>query len=105
MHAVMATTKKGAKGAPKVKAARADGRPKSKLTIAAEEAALGAKRKLLLDTLTACDWNLSRVCETLEMGSVSQVIRSIRETGLEPQYEAAKKRGDIKPGPRARSES
>jgi transcriptional regulator with GAF, ATPase, and Fis domain len=77
---------------------RADGRVKSKLTLAREAAALAAGRELLLATLEACGWRLTEAARTLEVASVSQVIRAIREHGLEGEYEAARVRGDIRPG-------
>lgn len=84
-----------------VKPTRADGRPKSLLTLAAEAAALDARRELLMKTLDACGWNLSKTAEELKMPGASQVIRAIRDAGLEPEYEAAKARGDVRPGARA----
>lgn len=79
---------------------RADGRVKSKLTLAREAAALAAGRELLLATLEACGWRLTLAAQSLGLAGVSQVIRAIREHGLEGEYEAARVRGDIRPGPR-----
>lgn len=104
----MAQSKKPASAGPRTKSkvptpapTRADGRPKSKLTLAGEAGALAAKRELLLKTLVACGWNLSRTAEELEMPGASQVIRAIRDVGLDAEYEAARKRGDISHGTRS----
>lgn len=86
--------------APAPAPARADGRVKSRLTLAREAGAIEAGRALLLETLTAQGWNLSATAEALGVGTAGAVIRAIREHGLEPEYEAARRRGDIKPGPR-----
>jgi hypothetical protein len=84
--------KKPAAKAPTPKPTRADGRRKSLLSLAGEEASLRAKRELLLKTLDGCGWNLSAAADALKMPGASQVIRSIRETGLDSEYEAAKQR-------------
>lgn len=81
---------------------RADGRVKSRLTLAREAAALAAGRELLLATLEACGWSLTRTAEALELGNVSAVLRAIRDHGLMEEHEAARVRGDIRPGPRPR---
>lgn len=89
----VATPKKPAAKKPPVPTpspARADGRQKSLLTLAGEQAALEAKRLLLQETLRSHDWNLSHTAEVLRMGSASQVLRAIRETGLEEEYRAAR---------------
>lgn len=86
--------------APAPAPARADGRVKSRLTLAREAAAIAAGRALLLDTLTAEGWSLTATAAALGLAGVSQVIRAIREHGLESEYEAARRRGDIRPGPR-----
>ena len=86
--------------APQPDPTRADGRVKSKLTLAREAAALAAGRALLLATLKAEGWNLTATAEVLGMGNASAVLRAIREHGLETEHEAARVRGDIRPGPR-----
>lgn len=86
--------------APTPPPTRADGRPKSKLTLARERGALEAGRAVLLDALTANDWNLTETARALDVASVSQIIRAIREHGLEAEYKAARASGKIAPGPR-----
>lgn len=75
---------------PQPPAARADGRPKSKLTLAAERAALEAKRALLLETLKEQGWNLTTVARALEMAGASDVLRAIKAVGLAEEYERHK---------------
>jgi hypothetical protein len=79
---------------PKVSPARADGRLKSKLTMAREEASRLAGRTLLLATCEALKWNLTRVAETLAMATPSDVIRALKELAPE-EYDAARERGDV----------
>lgn len=86
--------------APQPDPTRADGRVKSKLTLAREAAALAAGRELLLATLEECGWRLTEAARSLGLAGVSQVIRAIREHGLAGEYESARVRGDIRPGPR-----
>jgi len=76
------------------------GRKKSRLTLAAEEAARLAKRNLLAETIAALGWNLSAIARHLEMAGASDVIRALKEAGLEAEYLAAKARGDIVQGRR-----
>lgn len=94
------TSKRTKPSAPQPDPTRADGRVKSRLTLAREAAALAAGRALLLATLKAEGWNLTATAETLGMGNASAVLRAIREHGLEAEHEAARVRGDIRPGPR-----
>lgn len=99
----MATPRKTAKSPAKGKApspdpARADGRVKSALTLAREAAALEAGRALLLKTLKANDWHLSATAEELGMTGAGQVIRAIRDHGLDAEYDAAKAAGKISQG-------
>ena len=77
-----------------------EGRRKSLLTQAGEEASRLARRQLLLGTLTACGWNLSKTAEALQMTATPDVIRAIRELDLDKEYEAAKERGDVVRGRR-----
>jgi hypothetical protein len=88
----MATTKAASKRQAAGKVAA--GRKRSKLTLAREEAARLAGRTLLLGTCEALKWNLTRVAETLDMATPSDVIRSLKELAPE-EYEAAQKRGDV----------
>jgi transcriptional regulator with GAF, ATPase, and Fis domain len=74
-------------------------RKKSKLSQRGDEAKRKAMREYLLESLQANDWNLSQTARSLEMGDgATPVITAIRNLGLEKQYEAARKRGDIAPG-------
>ncbi len=84
---------------PAVKQTRADGRVKSKLTIAAEEAALAAKRGLLLSTLNANNWNFARTAEALDLPGTPGVIRALKESAPD-EYERARKDGRVAPGKR-----
>lgn len=65
-----------------------------------EAAKRDAQRSALLKELKAQGWNLSAVARELGMGDASTVIRAIRKVGLESEYEAARKRGDVRPGAR-----
>lgn len=82
---------------PAVEPTRADGRAKSALTLAGEQAARDAKRALLLKALKDNGWNLTRTAESLNMGSTGNVARALQELAPD-EYEAAKKRGDIAMG-------
>lgn len=98
----MATTKKNTRPrgkAPTPKPTRADGRPKSKLTLAGEEGALRAKRELLLSTLAANSWNLSATARDLDMLTAGAVIRALNELAPD-EYERAKQDGRVAPGKR-----
>lgn len=75
-------------------------RKKSKLTQIGEE----AQRKALLAELRRQSWNLSATAEALELGGAGNVIRAIKALDLVEQYEAARNRGDVKPGSRAVSD-
>lgn len=84
--------------APKKKPpAKSTGRKKSKLTLAGE----AAQRGVLLGALKEHRWNLSHVAEALEMGNASAVLRSIKQLDLTEEYEAARDRGDVRPGARS----
>lgn len=69
-------------------------RKKSLLTLAGE----AAQRGLLLQKLKDCGWNLTRTAEALEMAGAGDVNRAIKLLGLDEEYEAAKGRGEAKPG-------
>ena len=64
-----------------------------------------AQRAALLDELKAQDWNLSAVARSLGMGDASTVIRAIRKLGLDDEYNAARGRRDVRPGPRQAPET
>lgn len=95
--APMASPKKSTKKPTTKAASKPEGRKKSKLTLAGEEAATLAKRTLLLTTLAACRWNLSRTAEVLDLATGADVIRALKELAPE-EYDAAKARGDVSQG-------
>jgi transcriptional regulator with GAF, ATPase, and Fis domain len=74
--------------APRVKAARADGRAKSALTIAGDQAKLDAERALLASTLDAHGWNLTHTAKALRLNDPSSVLRAIERCGLKAAYAA-----------------
>lgn len=94
-------TKKPAKS-PK-KPAKPEERKKSLFTRVGEEAKAKAQRELLLKTLKAHDWNLTRTGEALEMGTGAgagtAVIRALKELAPE-EYKRAKADGSISPANR-----
>ena len=67
-----------------------EGRRKSLLSQAGDEAKHATERALLLKTLKAKGWNLTHTAEALEMPGPSQVLRSIKDLGLSDDYAAAK---------------
>lgn len=71
-----------------------EGRRKSKLTQAGEEASRLARRTLLLTTCETVKWNLTRAAEALVLATPSDVIRALKDLAPE-EYEAARERGDI----------
>lgn len=73
-------------------------RKTSRLTQVAEDAARAAKRALLAETLLAQSWNLSATARELGLSSPSDVIRAIRDVGLESEYEKARESGLVKAG-------
>lgn len=102
MQTEMATTKSTRKPArsggraPEPKATRGEGRRKSLLMLAAEEAA----RALLLKTLRAQDWNLTATAQELNLTGPSNVLHAIRRYDLTEEYEKARDAGKISPGNR-----
>lgn len=80
---------------PKKAPKETEGRKKSKLTIASEDAARG----LLLKTLKENDWRVNDTARSLDMAPPT-VLRSIKALGLSEEYEAARVRGNVKPGPK-----
>lgn len=63
----------------------------NKLTAAAN----AAKKKLLLETLEKCDWNLTRTAIELGLGSPSNVARTMKDLGLSRELEKARKDGRV----------
>lgn len=84
-----APTKRTAKAAaaPRVPTARADGRPKSALSIAGDQAKLEAETALLRATLEAHGWNATKAGLALGIRSVPTVLRQIERCGLRAEYE------------------
>lgn len=77
----------------------AEGRKKSKLTSAGEEASQLARRTLLLTTCQTLGWDLAKVATALDLTTGADVIRALKE--LAPgEYEAARAAGDIRRGRR-----
>lgn len=60
-----------------------------------------AMRKVLLKTLKDNGWSLLKTAQEFGMYSSTVVIRAIHQLGLTEEYERAKERGDVRPGPRA----
>lgn len=87
---------KPAKGATKTPEKAAEGRRKSLLVQAGEE----TMRALLLKTLKANGWSVTATSDALEMGGSANVLRAIRTLGLDEEYDAARERGDVRPGPK-----
>ena len=85
MLSTVTTAKKSAK-----KKAKPEGRKKSKLTAAGDAAKLEAEKALLLKTLKANAWNLTRTAEALEMGQPSAVIAALDRYDLRAEYERAR---------------
>jgi hypothetical protein len=67
------------------------------------EAAARAQRALLLKSLKASHWSLTATAESLRLHGPSAVIRYIKSLDLTDEYEAAKAKGEVKPGPRGDS--
>jgi len=63
-----------------------EGRKKSKLTLIGDE----SMRLALLEACVANDWNLTKVAAEFDMAAAGNVLRSIRQFGLEKQYKAAR---------------
>lgn len=85
-----------AKKKPSTKPAKPVGRKKSKLTKIGEE----AMRAALLKALKQNGWSITRTAEALEMAGSANVLRSIKLLGLDDEYEQARIRGDVRPGPK-----
>lgn len=68
---------------------------RSKLSEAGDAARRAAMRSLLIEALTACDWNLSDTATRLGMSSGADVSRAIADLDLEPLAELARAAGKI----------
>lgn len=87
-----ATKTRGRKpSTPKVATARADGRPKSALTIAGEQAKLDAERTTLRAALVAAGWVASKAGAdpTVGVSDPKSMSRLIDRLGLRAEYDAA----------------
>ncbi len=62
------------------------------------EAAFVAQRKVLLDALTKARWSLAEAASALRLHGTPAVIKYIHSLELEQEYEAAKARGEVRPG-------
>ena len=84
-----AATKRGAAkpAAPRVPTARADGRPKSALSLAGDQAKLDAERALLRATLEAHGWNATHAGRALGIDHVQTVLRQIERLGLRAEFD------------------
>ncbi len=82
-------TKTRASKAPRVSDARADGRPKSALTIAGEQAKLDAEREVLRTALIAAGWVASKAGAdpTVGIPHASTLSREIDRLGLREEYD------------------
>lgn len=90
-----APTKRTAKAAaaPRVPTARADGRPKSALSIAGDQAKLDAERTLLRATLEAHGWNATHAGRALGIAHYQTVMRQIERLGLRAEFDQKNDRG------------
>lgn len=103
------TTKKKPTRKPKASEPRGGKRPKVILVDEPEatlhaiglKAMYEAQRKALAESLERNNWNLSAVSRELGMSNASNVIRAIRNLGLEAEYKRAREKGLIRPGNRA----
>lgn len=78
------------------KPAPSTSRAKSGLT----EIGDAAMRKALLRSLKRHRWALPAVAEEFRLTGSANVLRAIRSLGLVAEYDAARARGDLRPGPR-----
>lgn len=68
-------------------------RRRSLLTAHGDAAKLAAERELLLATLRANGWSLTRTAKVLGMWSPSAVLRAVAQTGIAAEYAAHRKLG------------
>lgn len=91
----------GTRKKPQEKAS--EGRKKSLFTRVGDEAKATAQKALLLKTLKANDWNMTKTGEALEMGTGAgagtAVIRALKELAPE-EYERAKADDRVSPANR-----
>ena len=59
------------------------------------------RRRVLLETLTSCDWRLIDVSDALRMGGANNVTKAIVQLNLDDELKAARKAGKAKQGRRA----
>lgn len=93
------TTKPTASGRPSTRR-KAPPKAPAPRTLAeiGREAQHEAQRAALLEELERQSWNLTATAKALGLVNASNVKRSLLTLGLEEQYEAARKRGDVAPG-------
>ena len=80
-------------------AAATEGRKRSKLSAAGEEASRLARRTLLLTTCETLGWDLTKVAAALELATGADVIRGLKELAPD-EYAAAQADGRIRRGRR-----
>ena len=71
-------------------------RRRSRLALEADAAA----RALLLAELERHAWSLTATAESLDLTSAASVLRAVKHLGLSEEYEAARRAGKVRPGPR-----
>lgn len=72
----------------------------SKLSAVGDEASKSARRALLLATLDALKWDMTRVASALELATNADVIRALKELAPD-EYAEAQNDGRIQRGRRA----
>lgn len=68
---------------------------RSKLSEAGDAARRAAMRSLLIEALTACDWNLSDTATRLGMSSASDVLRAINDLEITALLDLARAAGKV----------
>lgn len=76
---------------------------KTQTPSALDTVARDAQRTLLLASLRAAEWNLTRTAEALDLRGPQEVRRAIVRLGLESEYAAARDAGLIAPGGRSKA--
>lgn len=94
MRGLMATTKatkrKTAPATPRASTARADGRTKSPLVVAGDQAKIDAQRETLRAALVATGWNAAAAGKRPDVGitHAPTLSRLIDQLGLREEYDA-----------------
>lgn len=63
------------------------------------------RRALLLEALKTHGWNLTQTAAHFGIAGAGALSRTIRDLGLSREYDAARKRGAGKPGPKTKKEA